>query len=360
MRTRAKSSGTVVIGNYSSAMTNDELAAARLTRLDPYCSLTPRFLGVTDTNALLSSVDNDCRKGAYWRSRMLRMTVGDAAALYAGDHVYSEVYERLPRIARSSPVPLDELRARFETQYLPRLRFVTVSTAEIVDPQVLAITDPDDVPTGQLAKLIAPCVVFSEDRHLRNPGLVPANWREAARLAVELVEGARMQTMAGGLAISPFYGVVELVRVLARRTGLSPWLVGGTAAAILALVLKNPERRQVASKYAMPAVEAFSKVYEQAAAQEKRGLVGLQEVLLPVPETPTTKQQMAIILSRQRQPLLAREVQERIRLHFPTDAVPTVAEIRTELKDGSAFVQPERYRWQFGRAAGPWRGEISI
>jgi hypothetical protein len=31
----------------------------------------------------------------------------------------------------------------------------------------------DDVPTGQLAKLIAPRVVFSEDRHLRQPGLAP-------------------------------------------------------------------------------------------------------------------------------------------------------------------------------------------
>jgi hypothetical protein len=38
-------------------------------RLDLYCSLTPRFLGVVDANAILSSVDNDCRKGPHWRSR---------------------------------------------------------------------------------------------------------------------------------------------------------------------------------------------------------------------------------------------------------------------------------------------------
>ncbi len=70
-------------------------------------------------------------------------------------------------------VPLDALRERFEAEYLPALRYVTVDTAAIADPQVLAITDPDDVPMGQLAKLIAPCVVFSEDRHLRKPGLAP-------------------------------------------------------------------------------------------------------------------------------------------------------------------------------------------
>ncbi len=32
-------------------------------RLDPYCSLNPWFLGVVDANAILSSVDNDCRRG---------------------------------------------------------------------------------------------------------------------------------------------------------------------------------------------------------------------------------------------------------------------------------------------------------
>ncbi len=74
------------------------------------------------------------------------MTSVGSAVLYAPDHIYGEVYRRLPRIARSSPVPLDTLRARFEAQYLPALRYVTVDTTGIADPQVLAITDPDDVP----------------------------------------------------------------------------------------------------------------------------------------------------------------------------------------------------------------------
>jgi hypothetical protein len=53
---------TVIPGSYVIAVTNEQLAAMmRATCLDPYCSFTPRFLGITDTNALLSSVDNDCR-----------------------------------------------------------------------------------------------------------------------------------------------------------------------------------------------------------------------------------------------------------------------------------------------------------
>jgi hypothetical protein len=165
-------SGTVI------TMTGEQFRAFMMTtRLDPYCSGGRRFLGVVDANALLSCVGNDCRKGPYWRSGLLRMTDRDTAALYASDHIYGEVYEHLPRIARWSKVPTKVLRARFEEKYLPVLRFVTADTSDIADPQVLAITDPDDVPSGQLAKLIVPCVVFSEDRHLRKPGLAPEDWR---------------------------------------------------------------------------------------------------------------------------------------------------------------------------------------
>jgi hypothetical protein len=54
--------------------------------------------------------------------------------------------------------------------------------------------------------------------------------------------------------------------------------------------------------------------------------------------------------------LLAKEVQERLLRHFPSERVPAVPEIRAALEDGPEFVQPERHRWQFGREAGPWQG----
>jgi hypothetical protein len=62
------------------------------------------------------------------------------------------------------------------------------------------------------------------------------------------------------------------------------------------------------------------------------------------------------MLARDDGPLLAREVQERLLRFFPDDHVATLTEIRAALRDGPEFIQPDRYRWQFGRAAGPWRG----
>ena len=102
-------------------------------------------------------------------------------------------------------------------------------------------------------------------------------------------------------------------------------------------------------------VEVPVRKMKEATMQEQRGLRGLREVMLPAPVTPTPKQQVAIVLARRREPLLAREAQERMLLHFPGELVPTVAEVRTMLQEGSEFVQPERYRWQFGRTAGAWR-----
>lgn len=236
-------------------------------RLDPYCSGSHRFVGVADANALLSCVGNDCRKGTGWQSDLLRATNRGIATLYASDHVYWEVYEHLPKIARWSKVPVPVLRARFETNYLPRLRFVTVDAAAIADPQVLAITDPDDVPTGQLAKLVAPCVVFSEDRHLRKPGLAPDNWRAAAGCAIDLIEAAaRQQTIwraTDGLCI-PVSGAVELFKFVGRRTGVSPWAIAGLVGVGAAFYLKSPERRKVVGKYVLPVIDAIGKEMSSA------------------------------------------------------------------------------------------------
>jgi hypothetical protein len=309
---------------------------------------------VVDANALLSSVDNDCRKGPYWRSRLLRMTDRGTAALYMTDQVYGEVYGKLSRMATCSPVPVDVLRTRFEETYLPVLRLVRVEAGNIVDPQVLAITDPDDVPTGQLAKLIAPCVVFSEDRHLRLPGFAPDDWRSAAQYVVDLMEAATREHAAThriDVASMPLSVVIELIKYVGRRTGIPPWLLGGIVIGGGALLLKDSERRKTIGKYVGPLVDAYNNELRQATMREQRGLAGLREIILPAPTVPTVKQQVAIVLARQQQPLLAGEIQERMLDHFSAELVSAVAEVRAVLKDGPEFVQFERYRWQFGRSA---------
>lgn len=334
-----------------------DAGVSRPARLDPYCRETLRFISITDTNALLSSIDNDCRKG--YRSRLLRMSDSGAVVLYAADHVYWETYEHLPKFAKRSSVPLEVLRAHFENEYLPALRFVTVSDIDPLDSQVLGITDPDDVPTGILAKLIAPCLVFSDDNHLKKPGFAPKDWQKAAKSGLDVSEGASDQNTQAAVAVLPFRATYHLTRATSVKIGVSPWILAAMLLGAATYALWTPERRDKALKVAGAFVEAIGTELEKAMAQEERGAQIIREVLLPAPTAPTIRQQVAITLARQSEPLLAREIQEIIQFSFAPDTIPTVSEVRAVLEEGDEFVRSGRYRWQFGREAAPWSGTLS-
>ncbi|WP_329101607.1 hypothetical protein [Streptomyces sp. NBC_01439] len=333
-------------------MTEDQRTPlARPTPLDPYSSSAPHLVGVVDTNALLSSIENDCRKG--FRSRLLRMTDGGTATLYAADHVLDETYEHLPRMAKHGLVSLATLRAHFEAEYLPALRFVTMSDVDGPDAQVLAITDTDDVPTGRLAKLIAPCVVFSDDRHLKRPGFAPKDWQRAAKSVLDITEGLRGQAVAVNAAVLPARGAVGLVKLLGRQAGISPWAIGAVVLGGGALLLKKPDRRKAVASFAVRAFEVVGTKLEAGAAQERLGVEKLREVIVATSSQPTIRQRVAITLARQNEPLLAAEVQELIQAHFRDGPGATTKEVRAVLEEGTEFVRVERYRWQLGREVAP-------
>jgi predicted nucleic acid-binding protein len=333
-------------------MTEEQCAPiARRTPLDPYSSSTPHLVGIVDTNALLSSIENDCRNG--FRSRLLRMSDDGTATLYAADHVLDETYEHLPRMAQRGLVPLATLRAHFEAEYLPALRFVRMSDVDGQDEQVSAITDTDDVPTGWLAKLVAPCVVFSDDKHLRKPGLAPKDWRRAAKSVLDIAEGVRDQAVTVNAAALPARGAVGLVKLLGRQSGISPWAVGVVVLGGGVLLLKKPDRRKAAATFAVKALEVVGTKLEAARTQERRGVEEMREVILAAPSRPTIRQQVAITLARQTEPLLAAEVHELIYAHFPDEPAASVQDVRAVLEEGSEFVRVQRYRWQLGREVAP-------
>jgi hypothetical protein len=342
----------VIPAPYRRSMSEDQHAPiTQRTPLDPYSPNTSHLIGIVDTNALLSSIENDCRKG--FRSRLLRMSHGGTATLYAADHVLEETYEHLPRMARRGLVPLATLRAHFEAAYLPALQFVTMSDLDGPDDQVLAITDADDVPTGWLAKLIGPCVVFSDDRHLKEPGFAPKDWQRTAESVLDIAEGVRDQAITVNAAVLPVSGAVGLVKLLGRQTDISPWAIGAVVLGGGVLLLKKPDRRKAAALFAVKALEVVGTKMEAATAQERRGVEKLREVILAAPSRPTIRQQVAITLARQNEPLLAAEVHELIQANFPEEPTINLQDVRTVLEEGAEFVRVQRYRWQLGRGVAP-------
>jgi hypothetical protein len=325
---------------------------------DPYGNARHQTVGIVDANAILASVDNDCRNG--WTSWLLRSTAFNSTTLFAADHVYTEVYRRLPRIAGFSPVPLADLRARFETEYLPVMRFVTMSPEDESHPQVLEITDPDDRPTGQLALLIAPVIVYSEDKALRRPGFAPANWRAAAGHTAVVAEAAEQERVAGIALYLPVAGVWSSSGALGRRLGIPPWLPGVALLVAVGLgayrLLLDPARRAKVTDIGGKFVETFSAFLTEQDRSKRDGLAGINTIIYSSPpEDLSVRQQVAIVLARSPEPLLAAEVHDRIADHFSDDLLPSRRDVRTALTNGSEFVIVDRYRWQLGREAGPWR-----
>lgn len=106
----------------------------------------------------------------------------------------------------------------------------------------------------------------------------------------------------------------------------------------------------------MPVVEGLLKEIVRSAALQQRGLAGLREILLDALPDPDVKQQAATVLATGMNHCSRRRSRSACSDTSRASAVPAVTEIRAALKDGSEFVRPERYRRQFGREAGPWRG----
>jgi len=319
--------------------------------LDPYSTGSPRYVTVADADALLSSVENHCRRGR--RSRILRLATSGTTRVFLEDHVYGEAYRGLPKLARSSPVPESTLRACFEDEYLPALTWVQRDSDILSDPRVGLVTDETDVPTAELASLIAPCVVLSGDRHLRVPGIAAEDWRAVAGHGTDVDRAVGEQQGIVMVVGSPALVVVAGVN-LGERVGVPWWVtllfMGFGAAA----VARSPERRRWIGKKAMPVIEMISQLMTEAQARELASVQELKEAMFQAPAPPSLKQEVATVLARSRDPLLAKEVQELIATHFSEAYVPTIAETRSVLRDSTEFRLVERYRWRLGRRAGPW------
>lgn len=321
--------------------------------LDPYATGALKFVIVVDADALLSSIENHCRTGR--RSRILRLADSRNSAVFAEDHIYEETYRGLDKFAARGAVSLDALLTCFEEEYLPQLRWVQTDGDGIGDSRVAMVTDDTDVPTAELASLIAPCLVLSEDRSLRRPGFAPEQWRVAAGHGTEILAGAGMQEAGTMIVGLPPVALVGGGIKLGEKVGIPWWGTLIVLAIVVGLVLRSPERRKVIGEKVWPVLNGFVHAMEQAHEQERTAMLQLKELLCAASCPPTPKQQVATILARNREPLLAKEVQGLIEVYFE-DNVPTVTEVRNILCNGSEFFQPERYRWQLGRQAGPWRG----
>lgn len=324
--------------------------------LDYFFAGNPRFVVIVDTDALISSVDNDLRKGH--RSRILRMATAGTARVFAAQHVYEECYRRLPKVASRGPISLAQMIAHFESNYLPRVRFVNPGERAACDLQskVVAAADPADEPTARLAHLLAPVVVISGDKHLRGPGLAPENWRSVAGSLVDVAHAdGSLAGFTAAFTVPPPVTAMA-VRAVARRLGVPPLAFAGSLAALIAIWLSDPSRRAELRYRIEPLLNQVGDRALAAHIQGEAGLRAVHAVELSGAAHPTAAQRVAVVLVRAQGPVTLGEVYANLSAGDASSAAPiTREEVAKTLRSMTAAVERPDHRWQLGLHLPPER-----
>jgi hypothetical protein len=216
-------------------------SGSRVVRRDIYQHVPTRgLLGwdrlpvVLDTSMLINDIVDAARGQG---GSLLLLTVRkDVAHLYATERVREEVERNLERRAIQGRVSPERAFAVWRERYLPAIRFVSVEDV----PRGRAVAElaarhPNDLPTGVLAELLAPCLVFARDNDLVDTGIARRDWttivhnaEEAKQLELLFSGGGVLVFLVGALGVEGAKGLIRLA-----RAAPIPTLVGGAAATLL-------------------------------------------------------------------------------------------------------------------------------
>jgi hypothetical protein len=314
--------------------------------------LPNRVVVVVDTNAILESVANDCLHGPHWRSLLHQGADLGTSHLHASDHVYDELYEpdKFQRLADWCGIRAAELQDHFEAHYLERLRFVSIPERHPLeqDPRVAAITDPDDVPTGILATLLAPCVVFTSDRAFIRAGLAPKQWLPTARATVAAGEADAGLRSIGMLVVVPTVGVGAGIQRIGAYFEVPGWLLVFGVAAAGAWYLWDGERRQRVRELVQPYAEKVLEMMANLVEEREAALSVIRNAALSAPGAPTLEQLLARRLATCPEPQLGTDLFRSVRTSCEVQQLEVFGLLNASplfIKDGD--------RWQFGRSLSP-------
>jgi hypothetical protein len=321
----------------------------------PWPRVAPTQLGVVDTDWLLNDLERLMLTGA---SDIEGLTNLGATRLFASRHVLDEMYQaddhghddkfhklELQAALRQQDIPRALSRATFEERLLSRIYFVDPPTVRD-DPRTLAVIHAQDIPTAELAVLLAPCNrVFSHDQHLRRPGVA------AAELPT-MVEHARTASDAHGLQVGLAMGlrfgsavVSRGVDQVAAALRIRPRVIWLALIGLAAVLLLDPRRRARLEQTLGPPLERLGKAVDKGRdAQGRIEVFEAGEASLGRIDCKAAR-----ILALAEEPLLASELHRRL---VQSAGEASLADTRSLLSEHPSFCQvsARNPRWQVGQS----------
>lgn len=229
-------------------------------------------LGILDTNTIFNDLIYQLRQGREEGKMLTSARVG-AVRLFASSHIFEEVYKRAPEQGRRG-FATEQMLDLFERRYLPRICFVDVTGLQ-PEARALAVrdADPDDLPTAQLALLLAPCHVFTDDRDLTEAGFgQERNWLSLIRSAERTMQVDQTVLVIAELAKWGWRKLAPWVNRQPRETGPGEVILGAAIGMLAFSVL--PAAGQVRLGQAIDAGERFIAGAGEIGASAGLGLLG--------------------------------------------------------------------------------------
>jgi hypothetical protein len=225
---------------------------------------------VVDADVLIRNVDYAIRKsypGALFGFPSPRYSLFSGVALFASTTVHGEAIRHFPDVAARRGVPEEVVWKTWNQLVLPAVRFVSLGKGAIEDPRIEGV-DPADRPTAELASLLAPAVLLTDNRkHFRSFGLART---KTDTVAIDLFQVGQFTVGAKGVAFIPTVGgaaLIEGVKKLAAKFGIELTIVIGLLGIVgTGYFLVRPRGREMRGRLADAGRRAMPLIAEQAVA----------------------------------------------------------------------------------------------
>lgn len=217
--------------------------------------------------------------------------------LFMEKETFLETQARIPKFARQFGMTETELRARFNNDWVPRMRVVSLPPSlRALDPRAAEVQarDATDYASAALAALLSPCVLLTSDKDFAALGIEdPRQGSNAIVAAIEVRVGEQSMSAMVTVPAVPVAAAGTGIKMAADRFGVP--LVGLTLAAIIlgGILLyraQPPERRQRLREGAAAAsrfyLEEATRAAEQLAAAES--MLDASAIPGPLERTPSS------------------------------------------------------------------------
>lgn len=313
-----------------------------------------RFAVVADANALIA---DSMRRTRGLFSIMPVLAQRRVITLVTAEHIDAKVYERLPEACTNAHVDLAEATATYETVYRPLLRLVAAGELMLHDNRVneVALADEEDVPVAQLAVLLAPSLVLTQDSDLLDAGIGVKEWADALILLKEFSEVDQMMWKAAdGAALGSAIievGVSEFVKLL-RRSEVAFGITLGVSLAFA--YMYRHKLRDAPAKLKQRSTPAFNKAmvgmanaFERWDAADRRA-----GATLVAPEAEESLEALAArVLLQCEQPIGGTAVHSQLPYEWRENA--SVDEVMTVLREQPPFELVRGRGWMLGHRPSP-------